>query len=70
MKEVLSFGDSHLWEVRVEEKRQDVLWSIVPRNPHPASFPGLEKSPWVVLLQEYSIPTSDVNDSHTMELLA
>lgn len=65
MREVLFFGDSHLWTVRVEEKEQDALWSVVTRNPHPAGSPGLEKkSPWVVLLQEYSTPTSDVNDSY------
>lgn len=54
----------------MEEKRQDVLWAVVPRSPHPAGSPGLEKSPWVVLLREYSIPSRDVNDPHTMELLA
>lgn len=72
MKDVLFFGGSHLWKLRAEENEQDALWSTVIGNPHPASSPGLEKkkSPWVVLLQEYSTPTGDVNDSHTMELLA
>lgn len=70
MKEVLFFGDSHLWTVRVEEKEQDALWSIVTRNPHPACSLGLEKNPLGLFCSKSVVHLPVMLMTHTMELLA